>query len=393
MQAIVGYGETTLADPDLTYVVGGTLPRGGFYFRKVDRPPLLIVSNIDLGSARRLGKVRRIETLTLWGYEGLRRKHRDRSEANAHLIASVLEREGVKGKVALFGRNDLSVGLHLARIIRRLGIDLIGERPPTVLEAARDIKDKGELQSLRNVAKSTGAVVNDIVDSLRNAREKRGHLHVGNKRATVGLIKSLIASKLGEQGVVAPEGTIFATGSSGADPHNAGAPAAEIRKGRLIVFDIFPQAMDGYWCDLTRTFVVGRADRKARKMFETVHQAQADVLDHLTPGVTGESAMELACAVIGRAGFNTLKQVFEGKSNNVSTGFIHGLGHGVGLTIGESPYLGFASKGRLKSGEVVTVEPGIYLPGYGGVRIEDTVIIKSKGIENLGYVEKELELS
>jgi Xaa-Pro aminopeptidase len=301
--------------------------------------------------------------------------------------------EGVTGKVALFGRNDLAAGLRLARRIRRLGVDLVGERSPTILQSARDTKDKHELENLREVAKNTASVVNYVLQSLRNAKEKRGHLLIGKRRVTVGLIKSRIASKLGELEVVAPEGTIFAVGASGADPHNVGIPTTEVRKGRLIVFDIFPQAMNGYWSDLTRSFVVGRANRKARKMYEAVYAAQTDALDFLREGITGESAMNRACAVIERAGFGTVRRVYEGKPSNTSSGFIHSLGHGVGLTIGESPTLSFASKDRLKACEVVTVEPGVYLPQYGGVRIEDTVVIGPNGIENLGYVEKELELT
>lgn len=393
IDGIFGYGETTLADPDLIYVAGGMLPRGGFYFKKVGRSPLLIVSNVDYGSAKRLGRVKRIETLTQWGYEALLRKHPERYDAYGRLIASVLRKEGVRGKVVPFGRNDLAKGLRFARTLSRLGIRLVGEGAPTVLERARDTKDKHELENIRGVADKTARVVNEILQSLRNAEEKRGHLEVGNKRATVGLIKSMIASKLAREGLVAPEGTIFAVGPSGADPHNAGIPTAEIRRGRLIVFDIFPQAENGYWFDLTRTFLVGRADSKARKLFETVQEAQSDALDYLRAGVTGKAAMSRVCDVIERRGFKTVKRVFEGKARNVASGFTHSLGHGVGLTIGESPYLSFNSRLPLRTGEVVTVEPGVYVPGYGGVRIEDTVLIKSKSIENLAHVEKELELT
>jgi len=109
--------------------------------------------------------------------------------------------------------------------------------------------------------------------------------------------------------------------------------------------------------------------------------------------VTGEEAMVRACDIIEDHGFHTVREVFEGKSTGISSGFNHSLGHGVGLTIGEGPYLSFLSKERLKAAEVVTVEPGVYLPGYGGVRIEDTVAITSRGIENLSPVEKELELT
>jgi Xaa-Pro aminopeptidase len=393
IEGIVGYGETTFADPDLVYVAGGMLPRGMFYFKKVDRLPLLIVGNVDYGSAKRLGRVRRIQTLTQSGYEALLRKHPERYNAYGRLVASVLRKEGVRGKVVLFGRNDLAKGLQFARTLRRLGVHLVGEASPTVLETARDTKDKRELKNIKGVADKTARVVNEVLQSLRNSKEKRGHLEIGKKRATVGLVKSIIASKLAREGLVAPEGTIFAVGPSGADPHNPGIPTAEIKKGRLIVFDIFPQAENGYWFDLTRTFLVGRADSKARKLYETVQEAQGDALDYLRAGVTGEAVMRRVCDVIERRGFKTVRQVVEGKAQNIASGFTHSLGHGVGLTIGESPYLGFHNRHPLKAGEVVTVEPGVYLPGYGGVRIEDTVLIKSKSIENLAHVEKELEVT
>ena len=392
VDGIVGYGETTLADPDLSYVVGGVLARGGFYFKKSGRQPLLLVSNLDYGSAKRSGRVKRVQTLTQWSYEKLQ-KYSERHDAAARLVANVLRKEGVRGKVVLFGRNDVAKALRFAQNMRRHGVQVISERPPTIVETARDTKEKHELECLRDVGRRTGKIVNYVLQSLRNAREKRGHLQLGRKRATIGLIKSIIASRLAEEGLLAPEGTIFAVGASGADPHNAGGPAAEIKKGKLVVFDIFPQAGSGYRSDLTRTFVVGRADSKARRMYEVVQQAQSDVIDSLRAGVTGEAAMNRACDVIERAGFDTVRQIYVGKKKRVTSGFIHSLGHGVGLTIGESPSLSFNSRTPLKTGEVVTVEPGVYLPGYGGVRIEDTVLIKSKGIENLTPIEKDMELT
>ena len=393
IDGIVVFGDTTLADPDLSYVAGGVLPRGGTYFKKLGRPPLLVVSNLDYGSARRAGKVTRIQTLTQWGYEKLLKRFEDRSDAFPHLISQILRAEGVRGKVVLFGRNDVAKGLRLAERLGRLGVKVVGQQSPTVLEAARDRKDGKELEELRKVGAKTARVVNEVLHALHNAKEKRGHLEVGRRRATVGLIKFMIASKLARENLIAPEGTIFAVGPSGADPHHAGVDAAEIKKGRLIVFDIFPQAQSGYWSDLTRSFVVGRADARARKLFETVRDAQISSVDYLRAGITGEAAMELSCDIIERAGYRTVREIFQGKTKSLSTGFIHSLGHGVGLTIGESPYLSLSSRDSLRSGEVVTVEPGIYIPGYGGVRIEDTVAVRTRGVENLTKVEKELELN
>jgi hypothetical protein len=323
LQGIVAYGDTTMGNPDLTYLVGGNLARGGIYVKRLRHEPLLVTSNLDIGTARRLRRVKRINTSTEWGLEKIAAKY-GRENTQQHLIKSILRSEGIEGRVSIHGRNDL---------------------------------------------------------------------YLDGTRATVGRVKKLISSKLAEEDLIAPEGTIFAIGPSGADPHNAGNPTDPIKEARLIVFDIFPQAGTGYWFDLTRSFVIGRADLKAKRLFETVTEAQNASLDFLKHGVTGESAMLKACQVIEHRGYRTIREVFEGKTRSISSGFNHGLGHGVGLTIGERPYLSFLSKDPLKSRQVVTVEPGIYLPRYGGVRIEDTVLITARGIDDLSSVDKELELA
>ncbi len=392
VECIVVFGETTLANPDLTYVVGGTLPRGGLYFKSAGKEPLLLLSNLDIATAKRLGRVRRIQTYTDWGMEKLSKEYRSRDEAFARLIALVLKREGVSGKVGLFGRTDLASGIQLADQLRRIGPKVVGSQSPTILESARETKDRTEIAQVRNVGTGTSEVVTEIAAMLRNAKYKRGHLYFGRDRATIGLVKSAIATGIAKKNLVPPEGTIFAIGPSGADPHNMGIVTDEIKKNSLIVFDIFPQGQSGYWFDLTRTWVVGRASRKARLMYQAVAEAQTAALDSLRSGVAEEKPMRIACDVIERHGYRTIREVYQGKSNTLYSGFNHSLGHGVGLTIGEKPYLSFYGKNRLKEHQVVTVEPGVYLPHYGGVRIEDTVMITKRGFDNLASVPKELDL-
>jgi Xaa-Pro aminopeptidase len=336
--------------------------------------------------------VKRISTFTAWGFEKIAAKY-GRENAQQHLIASLLRSEGIHGKVSICGRNDLASGIRLADDLRKLGTKVVGESSPTALESARETKSRKEIERVRDVGTKTARVVEAVMELLRNARRKRGRLCIGRATATVGLVKKLISSRLAQEDLIAPEGTIFAMGPSGADPHNAGIPSDQIKEGRLIVFDIFPQSETGYWFDLTRSFVIGRADAKAKRLFETVSEAQNRSLDFLREGVTGEEAMLRACRVIEHAGYRTVREVFEGRSKSVSSGFSHSLGHGVGLTIGERPYLSFLSRDPLKSGQVVTVEPGIYLPRYGGVRIEDTVVITPRGIGNFTSIDKELELT
>jgi Xaa-Pro aminopeptidase len=392
LQAVVVLGDTTLGNPDLTYVAGGQLGRGGIYVKRLGHDPLLVTSNLDIGTARRLRQIKRIHTFTELGLEKLAAQH-GRENSQQYLIASILRSEGVRGLVSMYGRNDLSSGIRLADELRKLGVNVVGERSPTVLECARETKSREEIKNVRDIGTRTARVVEAVLRILKDAKRKRGRLYLGRRVATVGSVKKLISSRLTQEDLVAPEGTIFAIGASGADPHNSGIPSDRIKEGRPIVFDIFPQSGAGYWFDLTRTFTVGKADAKTKRLFETVSEAQQTAMDFLREGVTGEAAMMKACAVIEEAGYRTIRDVYEGKSKSIASGFNHSLGHGVGLTIGERPYLSFLSRDSLKSGQIVTVEPGIYLPRYGGVRIEDTVAITRRGIDNLASVDRQLELN
>jgi len=167
---------------------------------------------------------------------------------------------------------------------------------------------------------------------------------------------------------------IVASGWRSALPHGV-ASDKTIQDGELITLDIGCK-YEGYCSDMTRTFVVGTYSPKQREIYDIVLEAQTQVLSLMKPGMTGIEVDSIARDVIERAGYGEY--------------FGHGLGHGVGLQIHESPSLSQKGKTVLEPGMVVTVEPGIYLPDFGGVRIEDLVVIKEDGIENLNNSSKEL---
>jgi len=392
VQALMILGETTLADPNLTYVVGGTLARGGVYFKRVGHKPLLVTSILDLGTAEKWGRVKQVETYSEWGLEKLVRKY-GREEAYPRLLSEICRKNGVNGKVTLYGRNDLALGTYLIDKLRRFNVNVSVDKSPSILESARETKDIHEIEKLRSVARKNGHVIETTTKTLGSLKRKRGRLALKGKRATIGMIKSMISSELAAEGLGAPEGVIFAIGASSADPHNAGNPNYEVKEGKLIVFDIFPQAESGYWSDITRTYIIGRASKEDKQLYDTVYEAQEVAMDWIRTGISGEQVMSKACDVIERRGYRTIRDVFQGKTTGISDGFIHSLGHGVGLTIGERPNLSFLSKQPLKTGQIVTVEPGVYLSGYGGVRIEDTVLITKSGIDILASVDKEFEIT
>jgi len=169
---------------------------------------------------------------------------------------------------------------------------------------------------------------------------------------------------------------IVAAGPNGALPH-AEPGEREIGRGELVVFDMGAK-LDGYCSDGTRTFATGEPGEEARAVYEVVRQAQQAALEAICAGVKGEDVDTAARALIDEAGYGER--------------FGHALGHGVGLEVHEGPRLSQRSDDLLAPGEVVTVEPGIYLPGSLGVRIEDLVVVEKSGLWNLSSLPKELQL-
>lgn len=142
----------------------------------------------------------------------------------------------------------------------------------------------------------------------------------------------------------------------------------------------------GYWADMTRTVVKGKAPENLKKMYDAVLAAQETVLGRVKEGVLANTIHSEALRVLGSHGFKT------GVVRGMPQGFIHNTGHGLGLEIHEKPRLGSENKEPLKAGNVVTVEPGLYYTGIGGVRIEDLVVVTKRGCRNLTKAEKFLEL-
>ena len=179
--------------------------------------------------------------------------------------------------------------------------------------------------------------------------------------------------ELGAESLAFP--TIVATGPNSAIPHHRPSDR-EIQRGDLLKID-FGALYQGYHADCTRTFLVGQepADWQ-REIFDVVRQAQRAGRHALVPGVEGTDVDAAARSVVVEAGFGEQ--------------FPHGLGHGVGLEIHEAPLMGYGSTGRIESGTALTVEPGIYLPGRGGVRIEDTLVVSEGGPELLTTTPKDL---
>ena len=389
LNSIIVFGDSTVGNPDLRYAAGTSLPRGGIFLKRRSHDPTLIVSNIDVGSARQ-GKVRNIKTYSDYGYERIASKY-DRDEARIRFYQKIMKDEGLHGSTILAGRNDVSNTLHMIDALRRKGVKITGEKSPTIIEAARETKDRWEVERLRVLGKKTIRVVEDTLRFLRGAKVNGKRVSYKSTPLSVGTVKKVIGRSLSEQNLVAPEDTIFAPGRRSSDPHYRGEDEDIVRAGEPIVFDIFPSEPDGYWHDLTRTYLFGSAPKKIKEMYDAVLEVQTSALDMVKEQVPCKDMMANACKIFERKGYPTARQLVKGNKEARTHGFMHGLGHGVGLTIGERPYLSLYGKDNLRKGSVVTIEPGLYEPKWGGIRIEDIVVVGSPS-ENITPLSKDIEL-
>ena len=204
-----------------------------------------------------------------------------------------------------------------------------------------------------------------------------------NKRVKASDVRRQIETFLIARGAM-PAHTIVACGRQGADPHQIG--HGYIRAHQPIIIDIFPRVLaSGYWGDMTRTYVKGRATPEVKKLYQTVLEGQKIGLSMVADGVDGADIHRAISRFFDQQGYPT--KMVRGKQS----GFFHGTGHGVGLEIHEAPRISTAHD-VLKAGEVVTVEPGLYYPNLGGVRLEDMVVVREQGCDNLTRYKKQLEI-
>jgi Xaa-Pro aminopeptidase len=246
----------------------------------------------------------------------------------------------------------------------------------------REAKSESELRLMRKALEITEAGMARGIEVLKRSKPgKAEKLEWSGMVLTSELLRAEIDTAVLRAGGL-PANTIVAGGDQACDPHERG--HGPLKANSLIIIDIFPRsATSGYFGDLTRTVVRGRASEKQRRLWETVNEGQALALKKMKPGIDGLKLHKEVKQFFADRGYPT--QVRDGRQ----TGFFHGTGHGLGLEIHEHPRF---QKTVFKIGQVLTVEPGLYYPGLGGVRTEDVVAITKSGIRMLSRFENRLEI-
>jgi Xaa-Pro aminopeptidase len=266
-----------------------------------------------------------------------------------------------------------SFPLELADHLRAHGIDIYADRQ--LFDERRRRKNASEIAGLRRAQKACEAALDVARDMLRRA-EPNGVLTLGGEPLTSERIKLEIERVFSEHGVVGDE-FIVSHGAQTAVGHEMGSGA--LRPNEPIVFDLFPRDREtGVYSDMTRTYVVGEPGDEVREYHRLVREALERTTAAARPGVNGRELMQLACDLFNEHGYKT--QLHKEPGEVLDSGFFHGLGHGVGLEVHEKPALSRAGD-DLVPGDVITLEPGLYRAGYGGVRLEDILIVTEDGAE------------
>lgn len=257
--------------------------------------------------------------------------------------------------------DEASLTMEGLKKLRKQGLTLKGHRD--LVGELRQRKDKQELVSIRKA----------IRRAEESFRELKRYIRPGARERGLALMLEVLMREKGAR--KAAFDTIVASGRNGAMPH-AVVTDRRIKKGDLVTVDFGAEA-DGYFCDITRTICIGRPTARQREIHALVLKAQAAAIQSIRPGTS--------CKSVDAEARDTIKKA--GRGNN----FGHGTGHGIGLMVHEGPSISPLSRDQVAQDMIFTVEPGVYIPGWGGVRIEDMVLVTEKGAKVLTTLPRELE--
>jgi Xaa-Pro aminopeptidase len=350
-------------DADMRYLTHFTTSDPFVFFKKPGDRGVIIVSQMELGRASREASAA-VMTRTQAGLPDILKKEKDPIQATARMIA------GQAGKKILVPPN---FPIALANALGNYCTIMVDNG---TVQSMRAKKSKDEILLIRDVQKVTEKAMECAISLIRRASVKKGVLYNGKNPLTAEFIKFSMHSLLLQHGCNAVD-TIVSCGEDTSIPHITG--SGPLTSDEPIVIDLFPvKEISGYYADMTRTVVRGEPSREIFEMFNTLREAKKLGISLVKKGTSGA---DIHLAVV---------DFFKDHGYESNTrGFVHNLGHGVGLQVHELPTVGPAGK-TLLSGNVITIEPGLYYPGIGGVRLEDMGVVTAKGFENFTVFPEDL---
>lgn len=380
-------------NPAMVYLTGEAHITGADLFLRPGKQPILCHGMMERDEAAKTGyELLSYANFPLNSY--LEAANGDLLEAAAQRYVDILKAVGLtEGTVLMYGVVEFgpqfAVAQRLAQLLPKL--HLSGDFGGGILLEARATKSPEELARIRHMGVVTTSVVSRTEDFLTSHRvQDETLIKEDGSPLTIGEVKRLINLWLAEAGAENPENTIFAIGRDAGVPHSGGTASDPIKLGQTIVFDIFPcEAGGGYFYDFTRTWCLGYAPDAVQQAYYQVKSVYDQIASELEFGVNPARYQARTCELFEEMGHETIRQ-----NPQITQGYIHSLGHGVGLDVHEKPWFGREKDpaNLLQVGSVFTIEPGLYYPELGyGIRLEDTWFVREdQGFEK--FVDYPMEL-
>ena len=386
LDALIVFGNAE-HNPPMYYFTGGGHVSHAVLIKKCGEGAVLFHGDMERDEAAKSG----LKCIPYSKYdfdELLKQANKDGELANAMRAKLMFEETGVtSGRVGVYGTYDVGAIFGLLTHTQKLmpGIEFVGERREgSIFMKAMETKDENEVDRIRKMGKITTEVVGLVRDYLTSCdvRDDEVLLKEDGTPLTVGDVHSKIRLWVSERGAELPSGFIFAIGRDAGVPHSSGTPSDLMQLGKTIVFDIYPaESGGGYYYDFTRTWSLGYATPEAQELYGQVKEIFDKVMDNFDLNASFRDCQIMTCEYFESKGHKS-----QLNTKAPQEGYVHSLGHGVGLNIHERPFSGLQAEDQpLKAGVVITSEPGLYYPDKGmGFRIEDTLWVRPDGkIETL----------
>lgn len=359
--------------PSFRWLTRGAKVTRGYAVKRRDQQPVLVTYPMEREEAAATG----LEVILAQelDFDRIFKTAPNHADAYAALFTNALQRLGLTAgehTIALFGNAPVHLYIGTVESLERLGWSVHRSNGEDLIQVARKRKEPWEIEAIRSVGERTEQVVDGVRAMLREA----------TPALTLGDLKRFVSSEIARLGMTEDHETILSQGRDAGVPHSRGDASARVRPSVPIVLDIFPlDRLSGYFFDLTRTFCIGTIPDELQLIHDRVFEAFQRACDAVRPGTPASSYQALVCDIFEGYGYATLRS-----HPTTVEGYVHGLGHGVGLDIHERPSFALhpTNHDLIETGDIITIEPGLYFPSREiGVRIEDTFVVTENGVETL----------
>jgi len=379
LDAFLVLGDST-GNPVMNYLTGGAHLERALIVKRRAAPLTLIHGGMERDTAAATGlwlidrDAKYNQMQYLQAHEG------DQLAAQVAYLSDVIVNEGLNGRLGVYGVFDAGAAMTMLNLLqdRLIDTELVGEFGDSLFAAARVTKDDAEIAQMAEAGRRTGIVVGEVQEFIRS-HTVCGEIVVktDGDPLTIGDVKAFLRGRVLHHGMSENNDTIFALGREAGVPHNRGTESTPLRLGQAIVFDIFPRVEGGYYHDMTRTWSLGYATDEVLAAYEQVKAIFDQTMAAARVGLPCRDLQAMTLDFFEAKGHPTARTNPAGHD-----GYVHSLGHGVGLDIHEEPRLSIAAGNAtlLAPGHVVSIEPGLYYPDRGyGVRVEDTIALRQDG--------------